>query len=140
MFCQEIRLMYSYAFDVSPSLLHHFSIDTPSKLWTMYGVSVEYVWSIFEGRAKNLHIFFEEITPLLLGKNGKEEKRESPHRQGVPRNHLGGRDCYTTLKIVHIKIGDVSKLYAQCIHKFLLYCFLVKIYNRYIISFHKLFF
>ena len=88
MFCQEIRLMYSYAFDVSPSLLHNFSIDTPSKLWTIYGVSVEYVWSIFEGRAKNLHIFFEEITPLLLGRNGKKEKRKSPHRQGVTKNNL----------------------------------------------------
>jgi len=34
-------------FEVSPLLVHQFSIDTPSKLWTMYGVSMEYVWSIF---------------------------------------------------------------------------------------------
>ena len=30
----------------SPSLLHRISIVTPSKRWTIYGVSMEYVWSI----------------------------------------------------------------------------------------------
>ena len=40
---------------VSPSLVRQFSIDTPSKLWSMYGVSMEYVWSIFEGRTDLKH-------------------------------------------------------------------------------------
>ncbi len=38
-----------YVFFLCPLLVHHYSIDTPSKLWSMYGVSMEYVWSIFGG-------------------------------------------------------------------------------------------
>ena len=37
--------------EASPSHVHRFSIVTPSKRWTMYGVSMEYVWSILGGIA-----------------------------------------------------------------------------------------
>jgi hypothetical protein len=32
--------------EVSPSLLHHISIDTPSKRWTIDGLSMDYRWII----------------------------------------------------------------------------------------------
>ena len=57
--------MNNYAFVYSPSLVHHFSIDTPYKLWTMYGVSMEYVWSIFGGSGESAY-FPLKYQPFIL--------------------------------------------------------------------------
>ena len=37
---------------VSPRLLHCIYIDCPSKRWSIDGLTMEYRWSIFGGRAK----------------------------------------------------------------------------------------
>ena len=38
--------------EVAPSLVHRCSIDCPSKRWSIDGLTMEYRWSIFGGRAK----------------------------------------------------------------------------------------
>ena len=46
----------------TPSVVHRSSIDTPSKRWTIDGLSMEYRWSIYLGKAEKQRTF-------LLGKS-----------------------------------------------------------------------
>ena len=44
--------------DDSPSVLHRYSISTPSKRWTIDGLSMEYRWTILYGKRVFHTIFF----------------------------------------------------------------------------------
>ena len=58
---------------VAPSLLHRWSIATPSKRWTIDGVTMEYRWSIFGGRAMPTRWIFS-----LANVFRKKRKRSDP--------------------------------------------------------------
>ena len=58
----------------TPSLLHRISIVTPSKRWTIYGVSMEYVWSIL-GRK------WGERWPLPRKEEAREPTKMSAKQQ-----------------------------------------------------------
>ena len=56
---------------VGPSLLHRWSIATPSKRWTIDGVTMEYRWSIFGERAMSISRFFSLINVLWKKEKGQ---------------------------------------------------------------------
>ena len=57
---QNTYFQHPSSSEVSPSLVHQFSIDTPSKRWTCDGVTMEYRWSIYRGRTKEKRSFLLE--------------------------------------------------------------------------------
>ena len=56
---------------VAPSLLHRWSIATPSKRWTIDGVTMEYRWSIFGERAMSISRFFSLMNVLWKKEKGQ---------------------------------------------------------------------
>ena len=59
---QNTQISHSPSSDDTPSVVHRSSIDTPSKRWTCDGVTMEYRWSIYLGKAEKQRTF-------LLGKS-----------------------------------------------------------------------
>ena len=64
-------LLFSCSSYVGPSLLHRCSIVSPSKRWTIDGVTMEYRWSVFGGRAMSIRRIFSLA-------NAFREKRKRP--------------------------------------------------------------
>ncbi len=88
--CNAKKILQSKAF---PSLIvHRLSISTPSIVHRNYGVSMEYVWSIYGVSSEDgqrICLFPLEIHAFYYwGENDKKEKRKSPRRQGFIMNCL----------------------------------------------------
>ena len=67
---------------VGPSLLHRWSIASPSKRWTIDGVTMEYRWSIFGERAMSISRFFS------LNKYSLEKRKRPDHCRYAQKSDL----------------------------------------------------
>ena len=61
-----------------PLLLHRFSIVTPSKRWTIDGVTMEYRWSILGGRGEEQGTCLEGDKSLVSYQKRYEKDMKNP--------------------------------------------------------------
>ena len=70
-------------FYYTPSFVHQFSIDPPSKRWTIDGVSMEHLRSIYGGIREKQRSFLRGRAFVHRVKNQERRKIKIPYRQGI---------------------------------------------------------